>query len=98
MLQVNFARDPTYLLLHEFITYVYILYCLSSINFQLSYNLAGFLDILNYTNGGLEQPKRQIPMFNDMAIHTRRQTNVSKQRYWMALALVLPNSLCVGVA
>ena len=39
----------------EFITCIYILYCLSSINFQLSYSLAGFLDILNYTthNGGL---------------------------------------------
>ena len=33
----------------KFITYIYILYCLSSINFQFSYNLAGFLDILNYT-------------------------------------------------
>ena len=43
----------------EFITYIYILYCLSSINFQLTYNLAGFLDILNYTrhNGELGTAK-----------------------------------------
>ena len=43
----------------EFITYIYFLYCLSSINFQLSNNLAGFLDILNYTrhNGGLGTAK-----------------------------------------
>ena len=39
----------------EFITYI--LYCLSSINVQLSYNLAVFLDILNYTNGGLGTAK-----------------------------------------
>ena len=65
----------------EFITYIYILYCLSSINFQLSYNLAGFLDILNYTRQteGWEQPKRQIPAFNVMKIRARRQTNASKQ-------------------
>ena len=31
----------------EFITYIYILYYQSSINFQLSHNLAGFPDILN---------------------------------------------------
>ena len=31
----------------EFITYIYILYELSSINFQFSPNLAGFPDILN---------------------------------------------------
>ena len=31
----------------EFITYIYILYYLSSINFQFSPNLAGFPDILN---------------------------------------------------
>ena len=31
----------------EFITYIYILYYQSSINFQFSPNLAGFLDILN---------------------------------------------------
>ena len=43
----------------EFISYIYILYCMSIINFQLSYNLAGFLDILNYTrqNGGLGTAK-----------------------------------------
>ena len=28
-------------------SYSYILYCLSSINFQFSYSLAGFLDFLN---------------------------------------------------
>ena len=31
----------------EFITYIYILYYQSSINFQFSPNLAGFPDILN---------------------------------------------------
>ena len=31
----------------EFITYIYILYYQSSINFQFSLNLAGFQDILN---------------------------------------------------
>ena len=31
----------------EFITYIYILYYQSSINFQFSTNLAGFPDILN---------------------------------------------------
>ena len=31
----------------EIITYIYILYCQSSINFQFSHNLAGFPDILN---------------------------------------------------
>ena len=31
----------------EFITYIYILYYQSSINFQISHNLAGFPDILN---------------------------------------------------
>ena len=31
----------------EFITYIYILYYQSSINFQFSPNLAGFQDILN---------------------------------------------------
>ena len=65
----------------EFITYIYILYCLSSINFQLSYNLAGFLDILNYTrhNRGFGTAKRQIPAFNVMTIRARLQTNASKQ-------------------
>ena len=43
---------------------------------------------------GCEQPKRQIPAFNAMTIRTRRQTNVSKQHYWMALMLVRPNSGC----
>ena len=47
---INFARD----LSHEhtkieFITYIYIIYCPSSINFQFTYNLAGFLDILDFT-------------------------------------------------
>ena len=32
---------------HEFITYIYILYYQSSINFQFLPNLAGFPDILN---------------------------------------------------
>ena len=43
----------------EFITYIYVLYCLSRTNFQLSYNLAGCLDILNYTrhNEGLGTAK-----------------------------------------
>ena len=31
----------------EFITYIYILYYQSSINFQFSHNLAGFPDIFN---------------------------------------------------
>ena len=31
----------------EFITYIYILYYQSSINFQFSHNLAGFPDILD---------------------------------------------------
>ena len=57
---VNFARGFTLTLqetqsIHdsmnipkiEFITYIYILYYQSSINFQFSHNLAGFPDILN---------------------------------------------------
>ena len=59
---------------------------------------AGAYLFLNYTrhNGGLRTTKRQIPAFNVMIIRARRQTN--KQRYWMALTLVRPNSVCVGVA
>ena len=43
--------------------------------------MAGFLDILNSTrhNGGLEQPKCQIPAFNVMTMCARRQTNSGKQ-------------------
>ena len=64
------------------LTYIYILYCLSSINFQSSYNFVGFLDILNYTrhNGGWEKPKCQIPAFNVMTIRAGHQTNVSKHK------------------
>ena len=52
--------------------YYYILKCLSSTNFQCSYNLVGFLDISNYARhkGGLGTAKPPIPMFN---------INVSKQ-------------------
>ena len=43
----------------EYITYIYILYYLSSVHFQVSYKLAGFLDILKNTrhNGGLRTAK-----------------------------------------
>ena len=52
-LHVNFARtrsihDSMNIPKIEFITYIYILYYQSSINFQFSPNLAGFPDILNY--------------------------------------------------
>ena len=40
-------HDSTNLLKIEFITYIYILYYQSSINFQFSPNLAGFPDIFN---------------------------------------------------
>ena len=65
----------------ELITYIYKLYCLSSINFQFSYNFPGFRDILNYTrhNGALGTAKTPNSRFNVMPIHARRQTNVSKQ-------------------
>ena len=53
-LHVNFARDPNRSIHDsmnipkiEFITYIYILYYHSSINFQLSPYLAGFPDIWN---------------------------------------------------
>ena len=40
-------HDAMNILKIEFITYIYILYYQSSINFQFLPNLAGFLDILN---------------------------------------------------
>ena len=59
-----FAWDPKCSWSHEqkkidFIAYIYILYCLSTVNFQFSYYLAGFLNSLNNTrhNGGLETAK-----------------------------------------
>ena len=40
----------------------------------------------------LKYPKRQIPVPNVMAIRKHLHANVSRERYWMALMLVLPNS------
>ena len=40
-------HDSTNIKKTEFITYIYILYYQSSINFQFSPNVAGFPDILN---------------------------------------------------
>ena len=85
----------------EFITYIYISYRLSSINFQLSYNLAGFLDILNHTrhNGELGTAKRQIHAFNVMTIRAQRQAKASKQAMLLdSVDVSPPNSVCVGVA
>ena len=48
-----------------------ILYFILSVKYQ--YNLAGFMDILNYTidiTEGWKQPKRQIPAINVMPIQT----------------------------
>ena len=82
----SFASDPKCSRLHEqtkieFITYIYFLYCLSSIYLQLTYDFAGFLDILNYTrhNGGLGTAKTPNSRVNVMTIRARRQTNASKQ-------------------
>ena len=61
----------------EFITYIYILYYQSSINFQISPNLAGFPDILH--NGGFGTAKCQVSALNVMVICVQLHTNVSKQ-------------------
>ena len=61
----------------EFITYIYILYYQSSINFQISPNLAGFPNILH--NGGFETAKCEISELNVMMICVQLHTNVSKQ-------------------
>ena len=65
----------------EFITYIFILYYLSSINFLFSPNLAGFPDTLNKADitEVSEEPKRQISVLNIMGIRVKRHTNVSKQ-------------------
>ena len=78
------------------IYYLY-LYCLSTINFQFSYYLAGFLDIFSYTrhNGGLGTAKS---LNSGVEPHDEMCSMSNKQRYWMALTLVRPNSVCVGVA
>ena len=95
----NFARD----LSHEhtkieFITYIYIIYCPSSINFQFTYNLAGFLDILNFTrhNEGLGTAKNvKFPRLTSWRYALDvRQTSVNKQRYWRVLTQFRPNSAC----
>ena len=61
----------------EFITYIYILYYQSSINFQISPNLAGFPDILHSRCFGTA--KCQISALNVMVICVQLHTNVSKQ-------------------
>ena len=65
----------------EFITYIYILFYQSSINFQISPNLAGFRDILNQIrhNVGFGTAKCQIPTLNVMVIHVQLNTDVSKE-------------------
>ena len=47
ILQKNYRKMSMNRLKIEFITYIYILYYQSSINFQFSPNLAGIWDILN---------------------------------------------------
>ena len=65
--------------------------------FNVSCNLAGFLDILNYTihNGGLGTAKTPIPACNVMTIRALRQTNVSKQTTLLDGVDVRPP--CVGI-
>ena len=45
--EIRSIHDPMNIPKIEFITYIYILYYQSSINFQFYSNLAGFQDILN---------------------------------------------------
>ena len=65
----------------EFITYIYILYYQSSINFQFSLNLADFPDILKEIRHNVGFGIAKTPNFCDnvMAIRIQRHANVSKQ-------------------
>ena len=75
----------------EFITYIYILYFQSSINFQFSFNLAGFPDILNKIrhNVGFGIAKNaKFPRLTSWRnVFNVTQTSVNKQRYRMDLTL-----------
>ena len=66
---------------NEFITYIYILYYQSSINFQFSPDLAGFPDILNKIrhNVGFGIAKTPNSVLNVMAIHVQGHPNVNKK-------------------
>ena len=85
----------------EFITYIYILYYQSSINFQFSPNLAGFPDILNRFrhNVGFDIAKNaKHPRLTSWRyVFNVTQTSVNKQRYWMDLTLARSNGAYVGV-
>ena len=80
----------------EFITYIYILYYQSSINFQFSPDLAGFPDILNQIthNVGFGKAKKaKFPRLTSRRyVFNVTQTSVNKQRYWMDLTLARSNA------
>ena len=58
----------------------YIVCQVSSFNFHITWLVCWIFSIILEIMEVWEEPKRQIPAFNVMTIHTRRQTNVSKQR------------------
>ena len=82
----------------EFITFIYILYYQSSINFHPTWLVFRIFSIKSAITEVSEQPKHQISPLNVMVMRFQQHTNVSIQCYWMALTLVHPNGTYVGVA
>ena len=78
----------------EFITYIYILYYQSSINFQCSAYFAGFSDILNKFRHNVGFGIAETPRLTSWRyVFKVTQTSVNKQRYWMDLPLARSNGV-----
>ena len=86
----------------EFISYIYILYYHSRINFKFSPNMAGFQDILNkirHNIGFWNSQNAKFPRLTSWRyVFNVAQMSVNKQRYWMDLTLARSHGLYVGVA